>query len=327
MLRQAAQRRTTARAPRPERTSRPRRAAARICTHFGEFLQGKFSTEGGPIRALVTAPCPLFQSVVTVEPTMTPATIETIPPGLFKAATAARNTLGYLGIAQCGATVTVESNIIPGIGAGSSTGDVVATIQATADAFARVLSPEEIAILAVETEQAIDPSMFSFSTSRVRLFAHRTGRIIENFDGQMPRTELLGIVDGAPVDTLCFAPAIYCRRLIREFDGLREAMRAAVKSSDAAAFGAVTTRSAEINEAFLPKPRFKTWERLLDRHGAVGLAVSHSGSALAFLFDRDDEYYRDRIEELRGELAAMKVELAVQFRLGKAKDSFGAPAL
>lgn len=302
--------------PSAGRTSPAPRGAGEVRTHFGEFVQGSFHMPWGPTRGLVTNPCPEFRSCAHVE-LKSSGDVVTEPTGLTKAIDAARLTLRYLGAPECGALITINSNIVQGIGAGSSTGDVVATIVATALALRRRLADEEVAMLTVETEKASDPTMFQADTDRVRLFGHRTGITLEVFDSPIPPLEIVGITDGATVDTLAHPPAVYSLRTIFEFDAMRAGLRAALGAGDAGAFGGVATRSAEINEDFLPKPRFRTWIKLCQRHGAVGLAVSHSGSAVSFLFDRRDEQRTGRIEDLLGALADLEVIPLVRYELGR----------
>ncbi len=292
-------------------------AFAEVQTHFGEFLQGAFYTDEGPMRALVTVPCSAFRSKVVVVLNAT-KDIRTEPAGLQKAAAAAKLTLAYLGAPGCGATIRIDSNIQQGVGAGSSTGDVVATILATARALHQHLRDGEVAMLTVETEKAADPTMFVSEPDRVRLFAHRMGMTLEVFDGGLPTIELVGILDGSAVDTLTHPPATYSKPTIHEFDTLRDGMRSAISMRDAGRLGGISTRSAEINEGFLPKPRFRVWMELFQRHGAVGIAVSHSGSAVSFLFDGHDANRATRIENLLADLAGLGVSPFVRYSLGPA---------
>jgi uncharacterized protein involved in propanediol utilization len=295
-----------------EQGSNSPKGQAQVCTHCGELFQGKFTMPWGPARGLVTLSCPVFQSAAEVELTVS-GEIRTEPAGLEKAAAGVRQVLDYFGV-DCGAIVRISSNIPPGIGAGSSTGDVVAAILATARALRRRLSDREVGILAVETETACDPTMFD--PSIVRLWGQRFGITLEVFERGLPPLEALSICDGDPVSTLDLSPARYSTRMICEFDFLRDAFRKALIRGDAAMVGAIATRSAEINQGYLAKKRFADWVRLLHRYGAVGLAVSHSGSAVTFLFDGMDDDRGSRIEELICALKFLDVMPRLRFELG-----------
>ena len=285
-----------------------------VTTHAGEFLQGKFNTENdAPLRALITLRCSAFRTTVTAR-RRPDGEIRTVPPGRSKAEKAARLTLAFLGLADQGVTLKIESDVPEGIGAGSSTGDVVATINAVAATFRRHISPERVAHLAIEAEVACDPLMYD---PRIpRLFAQRAGVTLEVFAGGLPPLDIVSIADGETVDTLAHPPADYTDPQIYDFDNLRTAFRLGIEQKSAARIGAVATRSAEVNQSHLRKPGFKLWHRLAEHHGAVGLAVAHSGSIVNFIFDGADDLRHERMKELVSELRYAGVKLLAQHRVG-----------
>lgn len=297
-------------------TATPPVATCQITTHFTELLQGLFETDGGIIRGLVTLPCPNFYTRVTVEIDRSDLRVRSEPEGFAKTEAAVANTLRYLGVRNAGAIVRVRSIVPEGIGAGSSSGDVVGGIIATARALGSDLTAAEMAFLTVDTEKASDPLMYLADPTFVPLFAHRGGTIIERFPGRLPALEVLGITDGAPVDTLGHTPAAYDRHTRNEFTLLREGVRRAVASGDAGLIGTVATRSAEINQNFLRKPQFDRWREMAADHGAVGISVSHSGSAVAFLFDAADHKRHDRVECLKEALQRTNATLVTHFDIG-----------
>ena len=305
-----------ARAMRP----RPRLGQARevVGTHFTEILQGKFELEKNvPIRGLVTLRCNALRSAASVRVTIGDPRIVVWPRHCKLAAQACRNTLRYLGEHGTGARIALRSNIEKGIGAGSSTADVVATIKATAAALSHVLPPGVVAHLTVDTESASDPIMYP--DTQECLFAHRSGTEIERFSGKLPALDVVGIVDGTPVETLSHKPADYSRQQISEFEGLRVRLRAAITSGNVGEVGAIALRSAEINQEFLLKPRFELWKRLARASGAVGISVSHSGSAVGFLFDAADPLREARILALEELLRRERTPVTVRFQSGRSE--------
>jgi uncharacterized protein involved in propanediol utilization len=179
--------------------------------HFGEMLRGSFrDCDGSTSRGLVTLRCSLFQSGASWEPTEA-SKITIHPPYCGKARQAAENTLAYLGLTGRGGHLTIKSKAPVGIGTGSSTIDVVATIHTIGHACDEELASIAIAWLAVSTETAIDPVMLH-ARSDV-LFAHRQETAVERFVSSLPQVRVVGFADGGAVDTVAYPPpAIAARR-------------------------------------------------------------------------------------------------------------------
>jgi len=287
---------------------------ATVTTHFTELLQGVFFSHGGLVRALVTLPCLKLRTTVTVEIFLDTNRIVANPSNRIKAITACRKALDYCSMPDRGALISIESNIPQEIGAGSSTGDVVAVIEATTRAIGKILPPAAVAYLTVDTEKASDPVMYRDGS--VHLFMHRTGISLEVFPATLPAMRVIGITDGSPVDTDKHPPASYSAEEITEFDCLRNRLRNAILTQNVLQLAAVATRSAHINQRPLPKPHFATWLALMDKSGAAGLSVSHSGSAVAFLFDANDRHAPRKEMLLRECLKQLCVPVLVDFHIG-----------
>jgi uncharacterized protein involved in propanediol utilization len=203
-----------------------------------------------------------------------------------------------------GGQVEIISDVPKGIGMGSSTSDVTATIRAVADYHGMSLAREEVARLAVLAECAADPIMID---DGVVLFAQRDGIVLETLGPRLPPMIVVGCYTepDTRIDTLGFRPADYDDREIGAFRVLRAAMRRALATGDVALLGQVATASARINQRFLPKPNL---EILLDeclRHGGCGVQVAHSGTLAGLIFDArlpgiEEEVQRcaARVEEL-----------------------------
>ena len=272
----------------PEQLTAGLRAGIGYATaHHGELLQGVFDDgTGRPRRALVTMPLPGRGSRVVFYPSQSHWGVVG-PPGLTKSRRAAiyalREFAGHPSPAK-GGRVEITSNVPRGIGMGSSTSDVTATIKAVADYHGVSLSVEEIGRLAVLAEIASDSVMID---DRVVLFAHRDGLVLETFGHRLPPMVVVGC-DTAPgqvVETLGLPPADYSDKEAGEFQVLRGALRRAIALEDVALLGKVATASARINQRYLPKPGLEALIELGLRHGAVGLQIAHSGTVAGLIFD------------------------------------------
>lgn len=256
--------------------------------HHGEILQGALaSPRGTPRPILVTLPCLRYRATARFSP-RPGSPLEVRPTARRKAARAVGLTLASLGVPDMGGVLVLNGNIPLRQGLGSSTADVTATIRAVADAFGRRLAPERIARLAVAAESAADALMFGDSAL---VFAQREGVVVERFARPLPAMEILGIRDpanGSGVDTLAGRPRLYGRWELARFEALLERLRDGISRGDAEAVAAVATLSARLNQRFLAKPRLEALLAMGGRHGAIGIQVAHSGTAMGLLFRQGD---------------------------------------
>ncbi|HEX4728598.1 MAG TPA: hypothetical protein VH298_12420, partial [Jatrophihabitans sp.] len=200
---------------------------------------------------------------------------------------------GYRSPAK-GGQIEITSTVPRGVGMGSSTSDVTATIRAVADSHRHPLTRDEVARLAVLAECASDSVMIE---DQVVLFAQREAVVLEIFGQELPPILVLGC-DTAPeqqVDTLRLPPAPYDDAEITRFGVLRAALRRAVATADVPLLGRVATASARINQRYLPKPQLETLLRLCERHGGCGVQVAHSGTVAGLIFDARAEQVADDI--------------------------------
>jgi uncharacterized protein involved in propanediol utilization len=256
--------------------------------HHGEIFQGVLVDSCNRLhRGLISLLCKGRLSEATFQPDETDV-VSVNPDWKTKAQCAAALTLDYLSVPCKGGLLSIESNIPPRWGLGSSTSDVTATIKAVADAFNMKLSAQVLAALAVKAEIASDALMFG---DRAVLFAHREGAVLEDFGGVLPPLEVLGFNTdpaGLGVDTLNYNPASYNWWEIEAFRPLIGMVRKAVQTQSPQLIGRVATASARINQQYLPKPYFDELEKIASKVGAVGIQVAHSGTVAGFLFDPND---------------------------------------
>jgi uncharacterized protein involved in propanediol utilization len=267
--------------------------------HHGELLQGMFEDSAGRLRrGLVTLPHPGRGSQAVFYPSQRHWGV-VAPPALTKARRAALLTLREFSTHPApakGGQVEITSDVLVGIGMGSSTADVTATIRAVADYHRVALSREEIARLAVLAERASDPIMID---DRVVLFAQRDGVVLETLGHRLPPMIVVGCdtEPGSAVDTLGFQPAEYNDREIGAFQVLRAAIRRAIATDDVALLGRVATASARINQRFLPKPKLEPLLRLCLEHDGCGIQVAHSGTVAGLIFDPHRPGVTERVRE------------------------------
>ncbi|MEA2189535.1 MAG: hypothetical protein QOK16_4546 [Solirubrobacteraceae bacterium] len=269
--------------------------------HHGEILQGAFYVGSSIQRALVTMPCPGLWSQVTVAFRRDlGCDVQVRPSWKTKVRRAVELALHAIGEEGFGASVAVHSNIAPARGYGSSTSDVTAAIKAVLKAFDRSLSIDRMAQLAVAAEGASDGTLWN----RPVLFAHREGRLVEDYGQALPRMRVLAFQtapDGNGVDTLALSPARYDAYELAELEMLRCLLRVALQRGDVGTIGAVATMSAWINQRHLPVPAFAELEALSRDCHAAGVQVAHSGDVASFLFEPDpllDRWIAQAHEEL-----------------------------
>ncbi|RWO40138.1 MAG: GHMP kinase [Mesorhizobium sp.] len=271
-------------------TQRPRDSCARAMGiangHHGEILQGLFVDEDGRRhRGLITLAFPYVQSTAWAERSATPG-VEFSPVAREKAHRAVMLFLrNHLKRGE-GISVQVCSNIPMGFGLGSSTADVVAAVRACARALRCSISPTEIFQIAVQAEEASDGTMFQ---GKARLVAHREGRVLKTFDKRLPHFGLVSFNadPDRPVDTIGFEPARYDEDEVGEFQELKRMAARAIATDDAALLGQIATRSAIINERFLPQPDFREVLEFSQRSGGLGVQVAHSGRIVGVMVAPD----------------------------------------
>jgi uncharacterized protein involved in propanediol utilization len=284
--------------------------------HFGELLQGAIAAETpeGFDEIVVTLPAPIFRcrAMFRVDPAA-PLTI--LPQGGWKALDAARLSLSELGKDGTGGVLSLENDAPAGVGAGSSTLDVVATIRAVADAHGERLAAATIARLAVAAEGASDPTMFP--ASPVPVFAFRRATVPRWLPAALPPLRVLGFCDGAPVESLGMRRRFTPARLA-EYARLIDRLGLALDSGDVAGLGAIASASARLSQEHLRKEKLDLALAVANRQGAAGVAVAHSGSLTGLLFDPTARDCEVRVTAAKRDLATHGVDTPYDFEIHKA---------
>ncbi|PIL21574.1 hypothetical protein P775_03645 [Puniceibacterium antarcticum] len=179
--------------------------------------------------------------------------------------------------------IDIESNIPSGIGMGSSTADIVATLRAMDQAYGQHTELEDLVGLVLQVEKACDSTMLDH---RVRLFAQRDGKVLENFGCRLPPLYVLGfnMMPGEVFKTDDMPPANYSREELARFDQLLSMLRIAVHAGDCRKIAEIATESALINERKYPKRNFGYLMDIRTALNAAGVCVSHSGTIAGLIF-------------------------------------------
>jgi uncharacterized protein involved in propanediol utilization len=283
--------------------------------HHGEILQGACVHSGSLTPCLITLPVKGIGSAARYSP-MPRHALQVRPGWKAKAKRAARLTLDHVGEAASG-LLEIEGSLRPGIGLGSSTCDVVAAIRAVCAAFDVRLDAHRVADIAVQAECAADPIMFG---DEIVLFAQRQGRVLESLGGWMPPFTVLSVdtdAAGRGVETLSLSPPQYTEAELATLDELIDSVRDAFRRRDVETVARVATASAELNQRFLPLRGFTAIKALAERHQALGVQISHSGTLVGLLFDGRASPDGDAVARARADLKSLGFRPLGQFATGE----------
>ncbi|HHU32282.1 MAG: GHMP kinase [Zhaonellaceae bacterium] len=194
-----------------------------------------------------------------------------------------------LSILDCrhGATVEIYSQLVPGKGLASSTADIAAAAWATGLALGTLLSPRQIADIAI----SIEPSDGTFFTG-LCLFDYLKGDIQQPL-GNPPAMGILTIDLGGVIDTINFNmnPDLPKKKLQKK-KVTEQAFKLAIegiKENSPAKLGKAATLSALANQSILPKYNLERLIELVERYDGYGVVAAHSGTVVGVLFDNNDD--------------------------------------
>lgn len=273
----------------------PEAAVAEIAGHLGELVQGRLGP-GGPV-ALVSLPCPGLVSRVGYVPARGP--LAAAEPVSAKALAAARLALAEAAAGDWGGRLSIARPAAPGLGLGSSTAETLGAVRAVARAFGLRLPPEREAALCLAAEGAVDPLMWQAPV----VFASREGRVIERLP-PLPPMRVVGGAAGPP------SPTDPADSRFPDLSDVFADLVAAMHDGDAGRVARAASRSAEANQARNPNPLWGPIRALARRHGALGIAVSHTGPAIALLLSPDSP------ANPGPELAALGIDPVLDYALG-----------
>jgi len=237
----------------------------------GELVQG--TLEGK--NFLITCPIDLF-SEVTVETDTQSASAGD------KTIEAVTRTWAYLGVSFRSSAVKIRSALPQSKGMASSSADISAACQAAALCSGRMLTPDEIADIAL----GIEPTDGIFYPGIV-MFDH-VGGLTRRMLGFPPPMTVAVFDVGGEVDTLQFNRRSDLAGLnLAKEPQVRQAVdlvTRGIASGDCGLIGRGATLSAEANQSILTKACLPTIVDLGGRYGAVGVNTAHSGTVIGILF-------------------------------------------
>lgn len=255
----------------------------------GEFLQG--SIDGQPF--LVTCPInrysyalsevqqPLRPYYCSLQPKAALATqqvktlLETTSPA----------TLAQWSHLKSGPTVYVRSDIVQGKGMASSSADISVAAMATALAYGRPLTLEELKEICLR----IEPSDASFYPGVVQ-FDYISGVITEPL-GNCPPMKIMIFDEGGEIDTVAFNAQAGLRDLIAEKEPyILESLalfKEGIAQHNVSLIGQAATLSAFANQRILYKPLLYELHEIGSHFNSVGTIIAHSGTIMGLLFPSD----------------------------------------
>lgn len=241
----------------------------------GELAQGII----GGKNFLITCPIDVYSKV-----TVTTDESTSVHSG-SKVLTAIDKTIQYLQIKRRSFHVSVKSDLPLGKGMASSSADISATCQSIALHAGTLLSPDEIADIAL----SIEPTDGIFYPGIV-LFDHVHGHL-RQFLGRAIPMYIVIFDAGGEIDTLHFNQRHDLKKLneANEYQVHQavDLIRKGLAAQDIALIGKGATISARANQKILFKPHLEEMIAIGLSWGAVGVNIAHSGTVVGILFPID----------------------------------------
>jgi uncharacterized protein involved in propanediol utilization len=255
---------------------------------FGELLQGVLHESN--LDFLVTLPI-ARGSVARFRLDPTTRTVCARPETKRKARQLVTLMLEEYGVAA-GGSLDLWSDLPEGKGLASSSADLVATARAVGHSLGLCLEPAELEPLL----RLIEPSDGVMYQGAVA-FYHRRVELHSRL-GDLPPLTIVGVDEGGEVDTVAFNRTAKPFSTVdkREYSQLLARISSAVRGRDAAAIGAVATRSAVLNQRLSHKGMLDELIRVSESIPCLGVVAAHSGTALGLLLDERDPQYRPRLK-------------------------------
>lgn len=244
----------------------------------GELVQG-FKADGTPFH--VTCPIEKTSTVTVTLARSQEFSITNTSSLQKKLELSLRKTAAHLDLKPCEIRVAHWTDLDVSKGMGSSTADIVAAARALSRAVGRDLDSAELAAIAVSIESS-DGSMYP----GVIAFNQKTGTVIERFDW-WPQFLIVMVVPKRNLNTesVRFEGK---QRLGHVFDELLDDLKKGSESKDITPFAEAATKSALLNQPFVPNPYFMVLEDKFPDMGALGINVGHTGTIVGLLYDATD---------------------------------------
>jgi len=221
-----------------------------------------------------------------------------------KTAQAVRATLNRLGAGHLGAYVTIHRQIPRGKGLASSTSEISAAIQATAEALGRNISSAEMSEIAI----GVEPSDGVYFPSVV-MFDQLKGELLEVF-GAPPPLAFIIVDTGGEVDSLHFDRLRLrqnAQRHEREIRTAVELVTRGFRTRDSHLVARAATLSAYCNQSVLYKAELEILLASTQELGALGVNCAHTGTVLGVMFNPLLTPLEPLLERVEMEVGAEKI--------------------
>ncbi|GAA2352704.1 kinase [Streptomyces violaceusniger] len=200
-----------------------------------------------------------------------------------------------------GGSLVLDSDLLVGKGLASSSADLVATARAVGTVLGLDTTPAAVE----DWLRPIEPTDGVMHPGIV-LFEHRAVRLRARL-GTLPPATVVAVDEGGLLDTVA-----YNRRtrhvppaLRAEYAHLVDDLTAAVRDGDLHGVGAVATRSARLNQRWLPKRNLDALIRMAGDLDALGVMCTHSGTMAGLLLDATAPGHRDTLAAVRAACARL----------------------
>lgn len=255
----------------------------------GEFLQG--SIDGQPF--LVTCPINRYSYALSdVKQPLRPYFCSLQPKAALAAQQVKQLLMRYEGnqitpwlYRKQRPMVYVRSDIAQGKGMASSSADISVAAMATALAYGRPLTLDELKEICL----SIEPSDASFYPGVVQ-FDYISGIITEPL-GNCPPMKIMIFDEGGEIDTVAFNAQQGLRDLIAEKEPyILESLalfKEGIAQHDVSLIGQAATLSSFANQRILHKPMLYELHEIGSHFNSVGTIIAHSGTIMGLLFPSD----------------------------------------
>jgi L-threonine kinase len=212
-----------------------------------------------------------------------------------KSIKAMKKTLEYFDANDFGGVIRIKSEIPPGKGMASSTADISGVIFATTLALNETISETEIAKIALSIEPT-DGTIFK----NICLFDHKKGLLFEEL-GDIPENKLLVIDPGGIVDTIEFNKKNNYELLSENEKDISKALKDLKEgfiNKNLSIIGECSIKSAILNQKILYKDYLNRLIEFSLSHGAFGINIAHSGTAVGIILPPDMDLKRSFYQDI-----------------------------
>lgn len=199
----------------------------------------------------------------------------------------------------------IESDIPVGKGYSSSTADMVASIQALAEALSLALKPKYIGRMLTEIEP--NDGLHYPGTS---VYHHTEGALVAQFD-YVPPLRILSIDFGGTIDTVEFnkKPLCFSETDMERYAELLVEAERSLRDEDLEEVCRIATDSTLLWQKFNPRPQLENVMQLMRDTGGLGVINTHSGTCLGILYRDGGDDMQDVLRHAESQIPGLDKQL------------------